>query len=62
MKKNDFSSDQEFEKILAELYKNTSDPSVFTEAALSPIYLRKSQAEREREERIAKEESAQKGE
>ena len=46
----------------AELYKNTSDPSVFTEAALSPIYLRKSQAEREREERIAKEESAQKGE
>lgn len=46
----------------AVLYKNTSDPSVFTEAALSPIYLRKSQAEREREERITKEESANKGE
>ena len=46
----------------AELYTNAPDPSVFTEAALSPIYLRKSQAEREREERIAKEESANKGE
>jgi len=46
----------------AELYNSTPDPSIFTEAALSPIYLRKSQAEREREERIAKEESAQKGE
>ncbi len=41
----------------ADIYKNAADPSVFTEAALSPIYLRKSQAEREREERIAKEQS-----
>ena len=46
----------------AALYQNAPDPSVFTEAALSPIYLRKSQAEREREERLAKEESAHKGE
>lgn len=46
----------------AELYRNADDSSVFTEAALSPIYLRKSQAEREREERLAKEESALKGE
>lgn len=36
-------------------YQNAADPSVFTEAALSPIYLRKSQAERERDERLAKE-------
>lgn len=41
----------------AAILKNASDPSVFTEAALSPIYLRKSQAEREREERLAKEQS-----
>lgn len=41
----------------AGILKNASDPSVFTEAALSPIYLRKSQAEREREERLAKEQS-----
>lgn len=36
-------------------YQKAPDPSGFTEAALAPIYLRKSQAEREREERLAKE-------
>ena len=46
----------------AELYRNAEDPSVFTESALSPIYLRKSQAEREREERLAKEQSITQGE
>lgn len=38
-------------------YRNAPDPSIYTEAALSPMYLRKSQAEREREERLAKEEN-----
>ncbi len=46
----------------AELCNTASDLSNFTEAALSPIYLRKSQAEREREERLAKEGSVSKGE
>ena len=32
-----------------------SDKSVFTEAALAPVYMKKSQAERERDERIAQE-------
>lgn len=40
-------------------YQNAADPSIFTEAALAPIYLRKSQAEREREERLAKEQGSQ---
>jgi len=43
-----------------EKYREASDPSVFTEAALLPLYLRKSQAEREREERLEKEQSNQK--
>jgi len=34
-------------------YTAAPDPSVFTDAALSPVYLRKTQAEREREERLA---------
>ena len=46
----------------AEIYRNAQDLSVFTEAALSPIYLRKSQAEREREERLAKEQTIKQGE
>lgn len=45
-----------------DIYKSATDPSVFTEAALAPVYLRKSQAEREREERLAKEQSMLKGE
>ncbi len=36
-----------------EQYRNSADPSVYTGDALVPVYLRKSQAEREREERIA---------
>lgn len=44
------------------IYTAAEDKSVFTEAALSPLYLRKSQAEREREERLAREQSAHKGE
>ncbi len=43
----------------ASQYRNAPDPSIYTEAALAPIYLRKSQAEREREERLAKEELSQ---
>lgn len=34
-------------------WKETDDKSVFTEAALAPVYLKKSQAEREREEALA---------
>ncbi|MBQ7921547.1 MAG: tRNA (adenosine(37)-N6)-threonylcarbamoyltransferase complex dimerization subunit type 1 TsaB [Clostridia bacterium] len=34
-------------------YSSAEDKSVFTEAHLLPVYLRKSQAEREREERLA---------
>ncbi len=37
----------------AKIYTDAEDKSVFTDAALTPIYLRKTQAEREREERIA---------
>ena len=36
-------------------YMEAEDRSVFTEAALAPVYLKKSQAERERDERIAQE-------
>lgn len=36
------------------IYKNAFDKSVFTEDRLSPAYLRRTQAEREREERIEK--------
>ena len=36
-------------------WNSTEDKSAFTAAALMPVYLRKSQAEREREERIAAE-------
>lgn len=36
-------------------YANAEDKSVFTESHLLPVYLRKSQAEREREERLAAE-------
>ncbi len=39
----------------AKIYEEAADKSVFTEAALVPLYLRKSQAEREREERLATE-------
>ena len=38
-----------------EIYQNSENPSALTGDALAPIYLRKSQAEREREERIAAE-------
>jgi len=38
-----------------ELYANAPDKSVFTAQSLIPVYLRKTQAEREREERIAAE-------
>lgn len=36
-------------------WNRTEDRSVFTDAALTPVYLKKSQAEREREERLAAE-------
>lgn len=36
-----------------DLYANTADKSVFTPSALTPIYLRKTQAEQEREEKLA---------
>lgn len=36
-----------------DLYTSTEDKSVFTPAALTPIYLRKTQAEQEREEKLA---------
>lgn len=38
-----------------ETYQNAKDPAVFTDGALSPVYLKKSQAEREREEALEKE-------
>lgn len=38
-----------------EVYKTTEDKSAFTPSALTPIYLRKTQAEQEREERLAAE-------
>ncbi len=41
----------------AQIYEEAEDTSIFTEAALVPLYLRKSQAEREREERLARNES-----
>ncbi len=41
--------------VAAQVYNEAADTSVFTEGALVPLYLRKSQAEREREERLAKE-------
>ena len=37
----------------AKIYANAADKSAFTDASLNPIYLRKTQAEREREERLA---------
>ena len=37
----------------AQMYADAADPSIFTAAALSPVYLRKTQAEREREKRLA---------
>ena len=40
----------------AALYARTDDPGAFREENLSPLYLRKTQAEREREERLAGEE------
>jgi hypothetical protein len=36
-----------------QLWREAPDPAVFTPAALAPVYLRKTQAEREREERLA---------
>ncbi len=36
-----------------DIYNSTADKSVFTPSALTPIYLRKTQAEQEREERLA---------
>ncbi len=36
-----------------DLYESTADKSVFTLASVQPVYLRKTQAEREREEKIA---------
>ncbi|MBE6625773.1 MAG: tRNA (adenosine(37)-N6)-threonylcarbamoyltransferase complex dimerization subunit type 1 TsaB [Ruminococcaceae bacterium] len=41
------------------LWNNTEDKSALTAAALMPVYLRKSQAEREREERLAAENNIQ---
>ena len=38
------------------IYSAAEDKSVFTDAVLQPIYLKKPQAEREREERLSKEE------
>ncbi len=38
------------------IYNSAEDKSVFTDAALLPIYLKKTQAEREREERLSMEE------
>ena len=38
-----------------DLYTGTADKSVFTPSALTPIYLRKTQAEQEREEKLAAE-------
>jgi len=38
-------------------YAHAEDPSVFRAEKLQPIYLRKTQAEREREERLAAEQS-----
>jgi tRNA threonylcarbamoyladenosine biosynthesis protein TsaB len=38
-----------------EKWNTAPDRSVFTDAALNPVYLKKSQAEREREERLAEE-------
>lgn len=38
--------------VAEKLYREASDRSVFTAAALNPTYLRKPQAEREREERL----------
>ncbi len=35
-----------------EKWNKTSDRSVFTDVSLNPVYLKKSQAEREREERL----------
>ena len=35
------------------IWNNASDKSVFTQDSMSPVYLRKTQAEREREERIS---------
>ncbi len=43
--------------VAAQVYQEAEDKSIFTEAALVPLYLRKSQAEREREERLANNES-----
>ena len=40
-----------------DLYESTADKSVFTLASTAPVYLRKTQAEREREERLAAEQS-----
>ncbi len=42
-------------KAAFDLYTSTEDKSVFTPERLSPVYLRKTQAEREREERLAAE-------
>lgn len=38
--------------VAEKLYENTADKSVFSSASLNPTYLRKPQAEREREERL----------
>lgn len=38
------------------IWQEADDKSVFTDAALVPVYLKKSQAEREREERLSKSE------
>ncbi|MBQ4067379.1 MAG: tRNA (adenosine(37)-N6)-threonylcarbamoyltransferase complex dimerization subunit type 1 TsaB [Clostridia bacterium] len=43
--------------VAEKLYSSTEDRSVFTSAALNPTYLRKPQAEREREERLRAKES-----
>jgi tRNA threonylcarbamoyladenosine biosynthesis protein TsaB len=37
----------------AKIWNDASDKSVFTQDSISPVYLRKTQAEREREERIS---------
>jgi hypothetical protein len=37
----------------AHMFETADDSAVFTAASLTPVYLRKTQAEREREERLA---------
>ena len=42
-------------KVGERIYNAAEDKTIFTDAALLPVYLKKPQAEREREERLKKE-------